>query len=48
VRQFRAFINTDAADPSVVTVPERAQHRPATWEEKAIRVPALALAAEAR
>ena len=48
LRQFRAFINTDATDPSVVTVPERAQHRPASWEEKAIRVPALALAAEAR
>jgi nitrite reductase (NADH) large subunit len=48
VRQFRAFINTDAADPSVMTVPERAQHRPASWEEKAIRVPALVLAAEAR
>jgi nitrite reductase (NADH) large subunit len=45
-RQFRAFINTDAADPSVVNVPERDQHRPATWSEKAIRVPALALAAQ--
>jgi nitrite reductase (NADH) large subunit len=44
-RQFRAFINTDAPDPSVVSVPERDQHRPATWSEKAIRVPALALAA---
>jgi nitrite reductase (NADH) large subunit len=43
-RQFRAFINTDAADPSVVNVPERDQHRPATWSEKAIRVPGLALA----
>jgi nitrite reductase (NADH) large subunit len=43
--QFRAFINTDVADPSVMTVPERDQHRPATWSEKAIRVPALALAA---
>ena len=45
MRQFRAFVNSDAPDPSIMTVPERAQHRPATWSEKAIRVPALALAA---
>ena len=43
LRQFRSFVNSDAPDPSVVRVPERAQHRPATWEEKARRVPALAL-----
>jgi len=43
LRQFRPFVNTDAPDPSIVRVPERAQHRPATWEEKARRVPALAL-----
>jgi nitrite reductase (NADH) large subunit len=45
MRQFRAFVNSDAPDPSIMSVPERAQHRPATWSEKAIRVPALALAA---
>jgi nitrite reductase (NADH) large subunit len=44
LRQFRAFVNSDAPDPSIMSVPERAQHRPATWSEKAIRVPALALA----
>ena len=43
LRQFRAFVNSDAPDPSIVRVPEREQHRPATWEEKARRVPALAL-----
>ena len=43
LRQFRSFVNSDAADPSIVRIPERAQHRPATWEEKARRVPALAL-----
>jgi nitrite reductase (NADH) large subunit len=45
LRQFRAFVNSDASDPSIVRIPERAQHRPATWEEKARRVPALALVA---
>jgi nitrite reductase (NADH) large subunit len=44
MRQFRAFVNSEAPDPSIMSVPERAQHRPATWAEKAIRVPALALA----
>ena len=48
MRQFRAFVNSDAPDPSVMNVPERAQHRPATWAEKAIRVPALALAGGGR
>jgi nitrite reductase (NADH) large subunit len=43
LRQFRPFVNTTAPDPSIVRVAERAQHRPATWEEKARRVPALAL-----
>ena len=43
LRQFRPFVNTSAADPSIMNIPERAQHRPATWEEKARRVPALAL-----
>jgi nitrite reductase (NADH) large subunit len=34
-RRFRSFVNSDAADPSIVRVPLRQQHRPATWEEKA-------------
>ncbi|HVZ73716.1 MAG TPA: nitrite reductase large subunit NirB [Polyangia bacterium] len=33
-RRFRAFVNSDAADPSIVRVPLRQQHRPATWQEK--------------
>ncbi|HEY6477526.1 MAG TPA: nitrite reductase large subunit NirB, partial [Polyangia bacterium] len=48
LRQFRAFVNSDAADPSVVNIAERGQHRPATWSEKAIRSPALVLAAGGR
>jgi nitrite reductase (NADH) large subunit len=35
LRRFRSFVNSDAADPSIVRVPLREQHRPATWEEKA-------------
>jgi nitrite reductase (NADH) large subunit len=34
LRPFRAFINSDAPDPGVVFVEQRAQHRPATFEEK--------------
>jgi hypothetical protein len=34
--QFRAFVNSDVADPSIVRVPLRQQHRPATWEEKVL------------
>jgi nitrite reductase (NADH) large subunit len=34
-KQFRAFINSDDADPSVVKTNERGQPRPATWDEKA-------------
>jgi nitrite reductase (NADH) large subunit len=34
-RRFRSFVNSDAADPSIVRIPLRQQHRPATWEEKA-------------
>ncbi len=34
VQQFKAFVNSDDTDPSVVFVPERAQHRPAEWSEK--------------
>ncbi|HVU04608.1 MAG TPA: nitrite reductase large subunit NirB [Polyangiaceae bacterium] len=33
-KKFRMFVNSSAADPSVAFVKERAQHRPATWEEK--------------
>jgi nitrite reductase (NADH) large subunit len=35
LKQFRAFVNTTAADPSIIMVPERGQVRPATWDEKA-------------
>lgn len=34
LKMFRAFVNTDAADPNVVFVTERNQHRPAMWTEK--------------
>jgi nitrite reductase (NADH) large subunit len=34
LRMFRSFVNTDQADPSIVFVPERKQHRPAFWPEK--------------
>jgi nitrite reductase (NADH) large subunit len=34
-KQFRAFINSEDADPSVVKTNERGQPRPATWDEKA-------------
>ncbi len=33
--QFRAFVNTSEPDPTVMTVPERGQPRPARWDEKA-------------
>ena len=32
--RFRTFVNSPEPDPSLVRVPQRAQHRPATWEEK--------------
>jgi nitrite reductase (NADH) large subunit len=35
LRRFQAFVNTEAADPSLVKIRLREQHRPATWEEKA-------------
>jgi nitrite reductase (NADH) large subunit len=38
LRLFRPFVNTQATDPSLVYIGERAQHRPATWEEKQARV----------
>ena len=34
LRRFRTFVNSDAVDPSIVRVPLRQQHRPATWAEK--------------
>ncbi|MBI4511970.1 MAG: nitrite reductase large subunit [Deltaproteobacteria bacterium] len=34
LKQFRAFINADGPDPSIIHVPERGQKRPARWEEK--------------
>jgi nitrite reductase (NADH) large subunit len=34
LRGFRAFVNSDTPDPSVVFVREREQHRPASWSEK--------------
>jgi nitrite reductase (NADH) large subunit len=38
LRRFRSFVNSDAADPSIVRVPLRRQHRPATWDEKALKL----------
>ncbi|HEX4334758.1 MAG TPA: nitrite reductase large subunit NirB [Polyangiaceae bacterium] len=35
VKMFRPFLNSSAADPSIVFVPERDQHRPAHFHEKA-------------
>ena len=34
LKLFRAFVNTDQADPSIVFVKEREQHRPAFPKEK--------------
>jgi nitrite reductase (NADH) large subunit len=42
VKRFRAFVNDDRPDPSVVMVPERDQHRPAHRHEKAVPVEARA------
>ena len=41
-RRFRTFVNNDQPDPSIVKIPLRKQHRPATWDEKA---PSLAASA---
>ena len=38
--RFRTFVNSSEPDPSLVRVPQRAQHRPATWEEKQLQVAA--------
>jgi nitrite reductase (NADH) large subunit len=35
LHRFRTFVNSEAPDPSIVSIRSRAQHRPATWEEKA-------------
>jgi nitrite reductase (NADH) large subunit len=40
--RFRAFINSDAVDPSVVMVSERGQPRPATFAEKSELMASLA------
>jgi nitrite reductase (NADH) large subunit len=34
LQAFRPFVNSDVADPSIVFVKEREQHRPAFWDEK--------------
>jgi nitrite reductase (NADH) large subunit len=48
LKMFRPFLNSDAPDPSIAFVPERAQHRPAAFHEKAalfdarrVRLPVL-------
>ena len=33
--RFRTFVNSEAPDQSLVYIRSRAQHRPATWKEKA-------------
>jgi len=50
VRAFRSFVNSDEPDPSLAFVPEREQHRPASWNEKRslvetrkIRLPVLSV-----
>ena len=50
VRSFRAFVNSDEPDPSLLFVREREQHRPASWDEKRslletrkIRLPVLSV-----
>lgn len=39
LKLFRAFINSDKPDPSVVFVEERRQQRPASWSEKKTILP---------
>jgi nitrite reductase (NADH) large subunit len=38
LKRFRAFVNSDDPDPSIVFIRERGQHRPASWAEKAALV----------
>jgi len=33
-------VNSSEPDPSLVRVPQRAQHRPAIWEEKQLQLAA--------
>jgi nitrite reductase (NADH) large subunit len=42
--RFRAFVNTAAPDPSIVSIPERAQRRPAYTHEKRELLDALTAA----
>jgi nitrite reductase (NADH) large subunit len=35
MKLFRPFVNSERSDPSIVMLPLRDQHRPATWPEKA-------------
>jgi hypothetical protein len=41
VRRFRTFINDERPDPTIVKMPERAQHRPAYPHEKPTPVEVL-------
>jgi nitrite reductase (NADH) large subunit len=41
MRRFRSFVNADEADPSIVMVPEREQHRPAFRHEKPVPLEVL-------
>ena len=34
LKMFRTFVNSDTPDPTIVRVPLRQQHRPATYEER--------------
>lgn len=34
LKRFRPFINSEESDPSIVFIRQRAQHRPARWDEK--------------
>ncbi len=40
-KRFRAFVNSDASDPTIIMIKERGQNRPAFWDEKAERVAAV-------
>ena len=37
LKRFRPFVNSTKADPSIVFIRQRDQHRPAFWDEKADR-----------
>jgi nitrite reductase (NADH) large subunit len=38
LERFRPFVNSNAADPSIVFIRQREQHRPAEWDEKRERL----------